>query len=325
MLSLRHIVMALAFTGLVLSSASSPAQEKDKDKANLVWKFEKDKSFYQELKTKTTQQMKIMGMDVNQTQEQTFYFKWTPLEQKDKDWVIEQEIIGVKMEIKIGGNTITYDSTNPGQANNPLADFFKALLNSKFKLTVGPDMKVKSIDGRKEFLDKLVAANAQMKPLLEAILSEDALKQMAEPTFAAIPNKEVKKDDTWKYQADLKLGPIGTYNTTYEYKYVGKDEKEKENDRISVTATLKYEKPGDAAAGGLPFKIKDGKLESKNASGFVIYDPKVGRMSSSEMKIELGGTLDIEIGGMTTKVELTQKQETTSKMGADNPLPAKKQ
>jgi len=149
--------------------------------------------------------MKVMGMDVAQKQKQTFYFKWTPLEQKDKDWIVEQEIIGVKMEIQIGGNTINYDSTNPATANNPLADFFKALVGSKFKLTIGPDMKVSKVEGRKEFLDKLVNANQQMKPLLESILSEDALKQMADPSFAAIPNKEVKKDETWEYKS--KLGP----------------------------------------------------------------------------------------------------------------------
>jgi len=301
----------------------SLAQDKDKDKAKLEWKFEKDKSFYQELTTETTQTMKVMGTDVNQTQKQTFYFKWTPLEQKDKDWIIEQEITGVKMDIKIGGNSITYDSTNQGQANNPLADFFKALLGSKFKLTVGPDMKVKSIEGRKEFLEKLTTANQQMKPLLDAILSEDALKQMAEPTFAAIPGKEEAPGGNWTYNSELKLGPIGTYKTDYTYTYKGKDEKEKELDRIDVKAALTYTKPDPNAAGGLPFKIKDAKLESKNASGYVLYDPKAGRMSSSEMKLELTGTLDIEIGGMTTKVDLNQKQTTTSKMTADDPLKKK--
>jgi hypothetical protein len=325
--SCRYFVIALALVGLSLSASPTPAQEKDKDKdkdkTNLTWKFEKDKSFYQELKTETSQVMKIMGMDVTQTQNQTFYFKWTPLEQKDKDWVIEQEIIGVKMEIKIGGNTITYDSTAPGGANNPLADFFKALLNSKFKLTVGPDLKVKSIEGRQEFLSKLVAANPSMKPLLDAILSEDALKQMAEPTFAAVPNKEVKKDETWKYNSKLALGPIGSYDTTYEYKYLGKDEKEKDSDKIGVTATLKYEKPGDNAASGLPFKIKDGKLESKQATGSVVYDPKLGRITSSKMQLELSGNLDIEIGGMVTKVDLTQKQTTTSTLTTDNPIAKK--
>ncbi len=334
MFSCRRFLALLMLIGLVLPAVGQEKdkekdKEKEKDKtevkgdakADLKWKFEKDKPFYQELTTETNQAMKVMGMDVNQKQKQTFYFKWTPLQQQDKDWVIEQEIIGVKMEIQIGGNTISYDSTNQAPANNPLADFFKALVGSKFKLTLGPDMKVTKVEGRKEFLDKLVAANQQMKPLLESILSEDALKQMADPSFAAIPNKEVKEGETWKYASKLGLGPIGSYDTSYEYKFLGM---EKDNAKIGVTATLKYEKPSETTgAGNLPFRIKDAKLESKNATGTVLFDTKLGRVDSSDMNLTLEGTLDIEIGGQTTKVELKQTQKTTVKSFSDNPIAKK--
>src|SRR5262249_19749646 len=60
-------------------------------KTELKWKFEKGKPFYQELSTDTTQDIKVMGMDVKQKQKQTFYFSWTPIEQKDKDWIIKQK------------------------------------------------------------------------------------------------------------------------------------------------------------------------------------------------------------------------------------------
>ena len=68
-------------------------EKKEGEKAKLEWKFKKGVPFYQTMKTKTDQTMNVMNNDVKQTQEQTFYFKWTPLEQKEKDWVIEQEII----------------------------------------------------------------------------------------------------------------------------------------------------------------------------------------------------------------------------------------
>ena len=52
------------------------------------------------------------------------------------------------MDIEIGGNKIVYDSTNPsaGTSNNPLQDFFKALVGSEFKLTISPEMKVVKIE-----------------------------------------------------------------------------------------------------------------------------------------------------------------------------------
>ncbi len=310
----RSCLAVMFFVGLVL-----PALAQDKDKpAELKWKFEKGKTFYQELKTETDQKMKVMGMDVNQKQTQTFYFSWTPVEQKDKDWIIKQKIEGVKMDIEIGGNKISYDSTAANTGNNPLSEFFKALVGSEFTLTVGPDMRVSKVEGRKEFLDKLVAANQQMKPLLDQILSEDALKQMADPSFAVVPNKEVKPKDTWDYKTKLNLGPIGSYDTTYTYTYVGK---EKELDKIGITAKLTYSAPSqEGPAGGLPFKIQKANLESKNATGTAFFDPKLGRVDNSEMNLTLEGTLSIEIGGMTTTVDLKQTQKTTVKTTSDNPI-----
>ena len=102
---------------------------------------------------------------------------------------LEQEIVGVKMDIQIGGNPITFDSTKDSPAANPLSDFFKALVGSEFTLTVSPDFKVTKIEGRDEFLKKLVTANQQMEPMLKQILSDEALKQMADPAFSVVPNK----------------------------------------------------------------------------------------------------------------------------------------
>ncbi len=183
MLKLRWIA------GLLCLAALAPVFAQDKDKAKdkaakdkgegvkLAWKFEKGKPFYQEMTTETKQTMKVMGSDVVQNQKQTFYFSWTPEKQEaDGSWVIQQEILGVKMDIDIGGSKISYDSTKTDNPANPLGEFFKALIGSKFTLTVDKNNKVTKVEGRKEFLDKLAAANPQMKPLLDQILSEEALK-----------------------------------------------------------------------------------------------------------------------------------------------------
>jgi hypothetical protein len=281
------------------------------DAVKLEWIFEKGKPFYQEMNTKTKQTMKIMAMDnITQNQEQTFYFSWTPLEQdKDKNWIVDQEIVGVKMDIEIGGNKITFDSTNPsaGAANNPLADFFKALVGSKFKLTISPDMKVLKIDGREEFINKLVKANPQMEPLLKQILGDEALKQMADPAFASVPGKPVKKGESWEKQSKLIMGPIGTYDTTYKYTYEGKEGK---LEKIKVDTILNYKPPEASAAGQLPFKIKAAKLESKNATGTILFDNEKHRLDSSDMMLMVVGLLTFEIGGLSRVVVLSQDQLT---------------
>jgi len=303
--------------------------------ATLKWDFDKlkegtsYKSFYQEMTTETVQTMKVMNSDIKQTQKQTFYFSWTPVEHKDDNWVIKQVIEGVKMRIEIGGQPIEYDSTTTkeGGTSSALGDFFKALVKSEFRLTLDKDFKVIKIEGRDEFVKKLTAANPQMEALLKQILNDDALKQMADPTFAAVPNASKKKGDSWEKTTNLDMGPIGKYENKYKYTYDGKSTtKDKEKfDSIKVETTLGYKPPDEkAAGGGLPFKIKSADLASKNAKGTILFDPDKGRVVEQEMEVELNGKLTIEIGGQSTVVTLDQKQTTNVKTSDTNPITAKK-
>jgi hypothetical protein len=302
------------FLALLVMGLAMPAFAEDK--ATLKWKFEPNKPFYQEMVTSTKQTMKVLNSDVTQNQTQTFYFSWTPIKQdNDGNWTIKQKIEGVKMSIDIGGSKIEYDSTKAENAANPLGDFFKQLVGSEFTLTLDKDLKVSKIEGRDAFIKKLIPANPQMEPLLNQILSEQALKDMADPTFAAVPNKEVKSGDSWTKDSKLDMGPIGKYENTYKYTYEGKnkdgaDDAAKKLDKIKVETTLKYVPPDSATANPLPFKIKSANLASSNAGGTILFDADKGRIVSSDMKLTLKGELQIEIGGTTTKVDLSQEQTT---------------
>jgi hypothetical protein len=323
------VLQSRSFTVLVVVALGAPAFGQEVD---IKWKFEKGKTFYQEMTTETKQDMTVMGMKISQTQKQTFYFSWTPEKQDDKDksWTIKQKIIGLKMDIQIGGTPITYDSTKDAGAgvNNPLSDFFKALIGAEFTITVGPDMKVTKIEGRDEFLKKLISTNQTMEPLLKQILSDDALKQMADPAFAVVPGKPVKKGDTWERPSKLNMGPIGSYETNYKYTYEGQDEKEKSLAKIKVDMTLKYIAPvgSPAGGGGLPFRIVSADLKSDKATGSILFDTEKGRLASSKISLDLKGKLSIDISGMTSEVELSQTQSTEVKTTDKDPIekPAEK-
>lgn len=322
------LFLALLF-GVVTATARVPAQEKGKTdekvaektaaadgKVELRWKFEKDKPIYQEMTSKTSQFMKVMGMEVNQTQEQTFYFSWTLKDQdKDNNLTLVQKIEGVKLKIDIAGNPITFDSNNPSSANTSLAEFFKQLVGAEFTLTLDKDMKVTKVAGRDEFLKKLGQANQSMEPLLKRVLNEEALKQMADPSFGFLPGKPVGKGDTWTRESKLSLGPIGGYKNTFKYTV---ESIENNIAKIKVESTLVYEAPTEAGE-GLPFKIKSAKLSSKEAGGTITWDVSKGRFDTQEMKIKLEGELDIEISSTVSKVELKQDQ-TTSIKTSDQPL-----
>jgi hypothetical protein len=295
------------------SRVLASAPEADAGPLRLAWRFEKDKPFYEESRTRTEQTIKVMNSDVNQSQDQTFYCSWTPVSvDKDGNWTLRQKIEGVKMSIDIGGNRIEYDSTREGGAANPLSDFFKQLVGSEFTLALDKDLKVTRIEGRDAFVKKLATASPQMEPLLNQILTDEALKEMGTLAFGATPGKEVRRGETWSRRSDLDLGPVGRYEQTYEYTYEGKDEGQ---GLILITTDLKYRPPaeGTAAEPALPYRIKGAELTAKGAGGLVRFDPVKGRVESADLTVRFGGKLTVKVGDTTTDVELDQTQRTTVK------------
>jgi hypothetical protein len=289
------------------------------------WKFEKGKPFYQTMTTNTRQRMVVQSQTIIQNQSQTFYFRWLPLrhDASSRTWTVQQKIVGVRILIQIGGNHIEYDSTarNPASSSNPLADFFKALIGSEFTLTLDQECRVVKIEGHKKFLEALVKANPAMEKLLKQILNEDALKQMADPAFAALPPRPVRPGESWGKRSLLSMGPIGTYDTTYTYTYKGKDKETTGEplDRIGVSARLQYRAPDKKTAQALPFRIVDADLKTTESTGHVLFDPRRGRVSKSHMRLIMEGTLNIEIAKQTTSVRLAQAQETDVLMTDDDP------
>jgi Family of unknown function (DUF6263) len=281
----------------------------------LAWKFEKDKPFYQKMSTKTIQNIKVQGLDVGQNQEQTFFFKFEPLKEEAGKWIVKQTIEGVQMKIDIAGNPVSYDSTNEAAAagtNTALSEFFKALKGSQFNLTIGKDMTIEKVEGREEFIKKLIQSNKQLEQLLNRILGEEAMKQMADPSFGVVPKDAKKVGDKWDRTVTLSLGPLGSYKNTYNFTYKKQDGDKAE---IDVAVELKYTPPGaDQGGETLPFKIKGGKIEQvkdeKANKGTIIFNTKTGRLESSNISVKMNGSLDLDIGGTTTQVSLTQDQTT---------------
>jgi hypothetical protein len=321
----------LAFlTAVALTGSSLPvfAQGKDDVKLELKAFDEKATPFWQELVTKTDQTLTVAGQTVTQKQTQTFYLSWTPQKMEGGNWVVEQAIIGVKMNIDIGGNKISYDSTDPNQTqqSNPMTDFFNVLKTLKLTLTIdSKTLEVKEVKGRKEFVDKLAATNPQMLNLLNNILSDDAIKQMAQPTWGAVPKSDVKivKDATWKVEPKLALGAIGTYESKFVYTYDGPAKDKKDVVEIKVKPSLKYIPPSTEKKDSLPFTIrKESTLNSdeKDSSGTVYFNTSKGRVDESKINMKLAGKLIIEVAGLETTVDLVQTQESVVKTLDANPI-----
>jgi hypothetical protein len=299
-----------------------PSSWKPEPYVALAWKLEQGKPFYQEMTTETFQRTTVLGQSFTQQQKVTFFLSWTPIgKDRNGNWKVKQKIEGLRIEIEVGGNKIPFDSTKNGAGVNPLSDFFKALIGSEFLLTLDNNMKISKIEGRGDFLKKLTKENQGMAPLLKSILSDEALKQMSDPAFALIPNKAVKKGDSWELKNTLDMGSIGTFYTIYRCTYEGADENDLQ--MIRVNPRLEYKVPGANVDGALPFKFLKADLTSTDCKGDILFDSQKGRVVYSNMTMNLSGTMTIEISGNPSEVTIDQTQTTTVKTSDENPIPKK--
>lgn len=328
----------VALACLVSAGLLVPLQAQPTDKDDVKFEFKafgvKDKDgkqekvpdpFYQKLVTSTIQEMKVEKQGqpaMKQVQTQTFIIKWTPKKIEGGNYVVDQKIEFVDMNIAIGSTTIAYNSDTKDQPKNPMTEFFDSLMNVTLTLHIDEKtMKVSKIEGSGKFVEKLGESHPQMKNLLKSILGEDALKKMSEQTWAAIPlGKTIKKGEKWSTQSDLDLGAVGLYKNNYEYVYDGVFEK---LGKISVTPSMAYVSPkskSGKADESLPFDIKgdtilSSKKDEKKTTGTIYFDFDKGRIAKSNMKMRVEGLVIIGIGGTDTRVELTQDQESDLETG----------
>jgi len=243
------------------SIAGVSAQEKLKFEP----KFELNKAFYQKVSTKVDQIVKVQGgADLNLKHEQTFLFKWLPTKLDADRWTVKLAIEGAILKVDIASNPVNYDSTaeQPAAGNNPgLADFFKNLIGTELTITYAKGMVVEKVEGREDFLKKLGTTNPQMEALLKKLLTDESLKEMADPTAGLMPGADkaagVASGETWEKKTSMPLGPIGTYDRTLSFKYVGKDTEKKELDKVEVTA-----KPSKELTFNLTMAYTDASFDS---------------------------------------------------------------
>jgi Family of unknown function (DUF6263) len=312
---LGHNLLVLA--ALTATAAPVPPD----DASGLRAKFEKGRTFYQEMTCHTAQTMNVLGQEIKQTQTQTYVTSWTPEKQDGDRWLLKQKIEAVKMEIEIGGNTITYDSTKPKAKKEPIDNLLGALVGSEFRVTLDNGFNVLKLEGREKLIKKLVADGPEMEAMLRGILSEDALKETANPMLVAAPRRKLDKGDYWVSEKSQDLGPIGRWTGRWQYLHAGKEGK---LIKLKLEA-IKYEfqPKKDAVAGELPFAITASDFKTKNSTGVILFDPEKGRLHSAEMNMDLEGNMTVTIGGEESRIHLVQTQKTTWKASDSYPLPNK--
>lgn len=281
--SLRAVLLASAASASLLVQASAPlltAQPpslKDKPPSDLVWRFKEKDRFTTETTVNFTQARRAPNMPALQDVVQAVTVATFTVKKVEEDG-------SVSFEQRIDtAPKIRFDGANKLAAAS-LADLFVKLRGAAFRITLGPDQKVKSFEG----YDELVKRIAQTEPpdaleRFRTLVSEDDLKDASEEGFGFLPGRPVKVGDVWARSARLRLPLYGSVNATMEYKLqsVGTDGKA----RIQVSLKDSEFKPAGAAAQSRP----DFSVESR--TGTIVFDTKASRLVSLEMNLKMKGNV----------------------------------
>jgi WD40 repeat protein len=305
-------VVAIRIGGPRAFAAPGPASHPGV--VDLQWQFEKGKIVYLKIATETRQTMKVMNNDVDQSQKLTLFLSWTPTDKKDDTWRLRQMVEGVIADIDIGGSPCRYDSTKKKNPNDPLGKVFAALVGSEITLILDINKgEIAHIEGREDLLEKLRVAAPKAPPLPDRVC-DTILAEVVKQFSIVLTGKRVEQGEKWVRKRTLDEGPLGKFEQKYVCRYDGKEAKDRRLDRVGIEVVQKYETSANPpeGIGGLPFKITKSDLKSiEPTDGFALYNSRKGRIEAQSQRLELEGSLEIEIGGQPSKFELWQGQEIT--------------
>lgn len=214
---------------------------------------------------------------------------------------LELRFLAMKMDMKMGTVTmLSYDSSkkNPSGGANPLGGMLDALATSRLYLELDANGDVVAVEGLEDLLRGMSGAGMAAS-MIEGMFNEDAIKQMG-VLPQGLPGKAVKVGDHWPYEAEFKLGPMGTLVITMDFTFSGMEKKEDRDCAVlDYTGTMSTK----AGAGESPMEmsITDGSLKGKTW-----FDPEAGMVVAGTSE----QTLKMRISARGQQMNIEQSQVT---------------
>lgn len=259
---------------LLLVLAAAPASASAQ--APLGWKL-KDR-FYVEVTTSQQQSMKLQGKAADRSTDITLLFAVQPqAKATDGSRTIDLTVETIKV-------------TSPAKGPAPDELIFKALEKAELKVTLGPDLRVRQVDGLAEVVKnfggvKGVALPPAVRDTMQSSF-EGLISFLMSEVLVPLPEKAVQKGSQWEQQSTLRLPMTGTMSLQKELTYEGKGRLPHQNlERVTVKGKLTY---APAKEGGdlLGVKVLKAEVKASDYKGTLHFDSAAGRLAHGEVKLK---------------------------------------
>jgi len=265
----------------------------------LAWKFQKGDVFFMEESNIADQSFSIVGKAIQQKNTNRRVSRYEVKSAGPKGFVLEQTIVSWR------------DKQEGGPPAPGPDDLLERLVKGVvFRIHLSTKGSLEKFEG---YADLMTRARREFPGdevnVFSAIVTEDLLKSSIEMAFGALPANPVKIGDRWSRRLRVPAGPLGIFLFKDIMSYSGPADG---LEKIQVSTTFEYLPPKEG--GGLPFRITKADLKSSGAKSTVLFDRAKGRLVSYAGTFPMTGTMTIEVGGMTTDMELSATENRTIRL-----------
>ena len=201
---------------------------------------------------------------------------------------VELEFLSFMDRIVLGGMTVLdYDSTqNPSVlATNALTDLYGKVAGSKIRFFLNASNDIERMEGVDELQKKL--SGAPVDAFSKIQFSQDYLKEMMTSLYRGLPSQAVQPGDTWPFQAEMAMSPVGTANLNCSVIFQRWEQHWNRNcARLEFQTSVKTKTGPNSNPTGTSVSSFEGTI-----SGVTWFDPKQGMAiestANNDMKMVL--------------------------------------
>jgi hypothetical protein len=210
---------------------------------------------------------------------------------------LEMEFLANEMEMKMGPQVMmSFDSKEKAKddAQNPFTAPYRKMIGSKLLMQVDADGKVDKIVGLDEWIGKIAGgAPGPGRGMIAQQFNEGYFRQIVD-FGRGFPKKPVQEGETWPFQIDVPIGPMGKLSINAKVTFKGWEEHERHKTVLLASRGTLKGSPGQEAGPMGKMSIDDGTVTAKSW-----FDPELGALidSAADQAMRLKGEMPGPPGG----------------------------
>ena len=303
-MKISNLILSASLFLMLACSASKPLL--------LEVNMAKNKEFTIESNTNTVVDVTVMGQQQKTLSTQSVETQYKVMDvMPNGDVAVKSTIMSMKDTNDSAQGSTTFDSKNLEGSDATMVELMQPLIGHEMSMVIDKTGEIKSFE-QEDVLEKMFAdadeAMMMAKASLEGQFGEDAMKNKMLSLGNVLPNKSIKKGDTWTKEKKIKSVMLLLSNYTYTL-----NERKDGKAFISVVGTTKT----DPTAGPVEMMgMEMSYLLSGPVKGTLVVDEKTGWVIQSDVEQVLKGTMKIKnemIGEMDAQMDMSTTTTTATK------------